>query len=126
MSLTRAVRVACSAIAFRFVSADRLPQLPYQTLLDKYNTFSFLVLACTLVEHAVVGLWPDNETARLVDKSFGSFLFSLWVVANLFCLWRVKRWVHHLNTFLPPKWVLRPRLPAAQAGSFGLFTKHGI
>ena len=42
-----------TVVAFDFVTGDNLPQLPYQTLLDRAITFSYIVLSLSVLENVL-------------------------------------------------------------------------
>ena len=42
-----------TVVAFDFVTASNLPQLPYQTLLDRALTFSYIVLSLSVLENVI-------------------------------------------------------------------------
>lgn len=72
-----------TSVAFKFVVAQGLPKISYNTCLDYYVLVSFLLLAATVVECAVVGfLEPhDARVAADIDR------VVLWVLVGSFGLW---------------------------------------
>lgn len=57
-----------TVVAFDFVTADNLPRLPYQTVLDVVITFSYVILTLSVLENVLAYLYfkkNENEIQRL-------------------------------------------------------------
>jgi len=53
------VTLALTAVAFKFLMTDRLPRVPYSTLLDKYLYLIFLQLTLLTIALVIIGVVPD-------------------------------------------------------------------
>ena len=71
-----------TAIAFKFVFADALPKVSYQTVLDGYMNTCFFFLASVFVENALISRFGDFGDAETIDNWFALTYIALWLVAN--------------------------------------------
>lgn len=57
-----------TVVAFDFVTADNLPRLPYQTVMDRAITFSYIILTLSVMENVLAYLYykrNENEIQRI-------------------------------------------------------------
>jgi len=71
-----------TAIAFKFVFADALPKVSYQTVLDGYMNTCFFFLAAVFVENALISRFGDIGDAETIDNWFALTYIVLWLLAN--------------------------------------------
>jgi hypothetical protein len=73
-----------TVVAFDFVTADDLPQLPYQTLLDRAITFSYIVLSLSVLENVLSYLRHrrSEEDVTRIDQ-VSRWLFPVVYYAGL-------------------------------------------
>lgn len=85
--------ILLTLVAFRLSVASWMPILSYETALDKYNTSSIIIIFLSAIISVVSYVLPEHA-GNVVNVVFGSVLFGLYCVLNLYgCwwLWRVAR-----------------------------------
>ena len=75
-----------TSVAFKFVMAQSLPKIPYNTALDWYVLVSFLILSFVVIENSFAAVLMNEATAAAVDR------FTAFALVILFCAW-------HAGTF---------------------------
>ena len=71
-----------TVVAFKFVTINMVPAVPYLTLMDKYMLATFMVLTFIVIENvALVTL--DVDTARDVDDKFSLCALVLWILIHI-------------------------------------------
>eukprot|EP01084_Bolivina_argentea_P205168 350553_1 len=83
-----AVTMVLAVVAFQFVINAIIPNVPYLTLVDKYNLYIFALLLCAALEVVIVG-WQateDNysELWEAVDWWFTVIYAVLFVITHIF------------------------------------------
>ena len=84
--LSYAVTMALTIVAFQFIISERLPQVNYMTLLDKYNLYIFSLVLFVTVESTIVGyngegLIPHGQD---IDEICGYIFLVFFIVGNIF------------------------------------------
>ena len=59
MSIT--MTLLLTSVAFKLVTTEWVPRIAYQTLLDKYNLLTIVVLMAIVLENLIVALLIDEE-----------------------------------------------------------------
>ena len=77
-------------LAFKFAIMDRLPSIPYLSIMDKYLMFVMFLSLTVAVEHVAVVNWLDEETAIIVDFYCPYCLLGLMLIANIIILFCYK------------------------------------
>eukprot|EP00457_Paulinella_chromatophora_P006651 gb/GEZN01006670.1/.p2 GENE.gb/GEZN01006670.1/~~gb/GEZN01006670.1/.p2 ORF type:complete len:115 (-),score=19.75 gb/GEZN01006670.1/:605-949(-) len=83
--MQQVITLLLTAIALKFAVNERLPAIPYLTVLDTWFLFTFAFIVAIGAESAAVLQISDLSVAEQVDR------ISLWVVVVIFmaCLLRV-------------------------------------
>ena len=83
--LSYAITMALTVVAFQFIISDRLPQVNYMTLLDKYNLYIFGLVLFITVETTVVGYNGDGliPNAADVDEVCGFIFLAMFIFGNI-------------------------------------------
>lgn len=68
-------------VAFRFITSEKLPQLPYLTIIDKYTLFHFVLGVAIAVS---LMLYPLIDDVALFDHIFGFLFGALFILYNLY------------------------------------------
>ena len=62
MSIT--MTLLLTSVAFKLVTTEWVPRIAYQTLLDKYNLLSIVILMTIVVENVLTGWYGSNCLRR--------------------------------------------------------------
>lgn len=89
-----------TAIAFKFVFADALPKVSYQTVLDGYMNTCFFFLAAVFVENALISRFGDLGDAETIDNWFALTYIALWLLANAVFVAVVRVYVLRISRIL--------------------------
>ena len=89
-----------TAIAFKFVFADALPKVSYQTVLDGYMNTCFFFLASVFVENALISRFGDFGDAETIDNWFALTYIALWLLANAVFVAVVRVYVLRISRIL--------------------------
>lgn len=79
--LSVTLTLVLTAMAFKFVVAEKMPRLSYLTYLDKYMSLSFFFLFMIAVENGVAQYFPRSMW-DVIDFYFFTALFIIWTVYN--------------------------------------------
>jgi preprotein translocase subunit SecG len=71
-----------AAVAFKFVVAQILPRVPYNTLIDYYMIWSGLSLAVTAFFSIIPSFFEDSDTQKIVNKAM-FVLSAIFIVGSL-------------------------------------------
>ncbi|XP_071488317.1 cys-loop ligand-gated ion channel-like [Diadema antillarum] len=92
-----------TAVAFKFVVAQSLPNTSYQTLLDYYVLCCMVLLCGVVIQNAIVSVFTNSVDAIFFDLVSGIFLAGALIIFNVVfvimaCVksWRV--WSHMKKT----------------------------
>ena len=93
-----------TSVAFKFIVAQSLPKIPYNTCLDWYVLISFVILSAIVTNCAAVGLLvaSDEKAALAVDRAaVWAFLvvFSVWQLGTLGAILLARRKMNGLAPF---------------------------
>lgn len=80
-------------VAFKFVVADKLPNVPYLTVLDKYVNVSIIVLGVVSMVNAVVPFAVDDvaNVTRIEHNYALPITSGLWMAFNVYFIYRLIR-----------------------------------
>lgn len=85
--LDNAIGLIFAIIAFQFVVAGQIPNLPYLTIVDKYNLAVFVFVLILLLESVVVGWregqWFDEDQTEAIDNLFLGLLSGVWLLFHI-------------------------------------------
>eukprot|EP01084_Bolivina_argentea_P287214 492784_1 len=77
--------MALTIVAFQFIISDRLPQVNYMTLVDKYNLYIFSLVLFITIESTIVGY--DGEglipNAKDIDAICGYLFVIFFVIGHI-------------------------------------------
>ena len=81
--LAYSIGILFAIIAFQFVISGHLPNLPYLTIIDKYNIFSLMLILFTSIEAYIVGYYDSffsHGDIVDIDQTFYSFVFAFFIL----------------------------------------------
>merc|ERR1712232_496998 len=78
-----------TAVATKLLSADKLPSLPYMTLLDKYLLGCTYLLIFLVFECVMLHKYCPEEHKEVIDIWAGYSLLGAWVLFNLPLFWSI-------------------------------------
>ena len=84
-----------AAVAFRFVLAEMLPNLPYLTWMDNYTTFSFGIVALFILQNSVSAYLIEYPSVDLIYGIVVAGLLlgvNVWFILALVTDWFRKSW----------------------------------
>ena len=83
--LSYAITMALTVVAFQFIISDRLPQVNYMTLLDKYNLYIFSLVLFITVETTIVGYNGEGliSNAAEIDEICGYLFLGFFILGNI-------------------------------------------
>jgi len=81
--LSFTITLVLSIIAFQFVISGKLPDVPYLTLIDKYNLFVFIMILLLSLECVIVG-WKETgyHHSSEVDKWFQVVYATVFIIGH--------------------------------------------
>ncbi|RUS77273.1 hypothetical protein EGW08_014964 [Elysia chlorotica] len=80
--------VVLTTVAFKFVTNQHLPKVPYLTILDKYILSSMVLMHLMCVWHSVICLVANNSLTDALDIiAFFVFLFEFLLVQLIFAVY---------------------------------------
>lgn len=89
-----------TAVAFKFVTVNWVPNVSYLTRLDKYIIFTFIMLSFVVLESFFVSLVPSRhyDIGRGFDVAIVSVFVVIWIVLHLFI------WVGSVKNYFYKPW----------------------
>lgn len=86
------LQLILTAVAFKFILAQSLPKVPYNTIIDWYMMSSFVTLAITALLASLPGLLPFdtlllNKTTTIIAAIFIFFTQMVWMLLWLRVSW---------------------------------------
>ena len=99
-----------TTIAFKFVIADSLPKVSYDTTLDMYMNMCSIFLGIVFIENAIVARFGEmgiSEDLRdILDGYFALTIASLWFAANAIFVYVIRKYIRKVRSFLggDPEW----------------------
>ncbi|KOO30187.1 nicotinic acetylcholine receptor alpha 9b subunit [Chrysochromulina tobinii] len=86
-----------TTIAFKFVIADSLPKVSYDTTLDMYMNMCSIFLGIVFFENAIVARFGEmgiSEDLRdILDGYFALTIASLWFAANAIFVYVIRKYI---------------------------------
>ena len=93
-----------TTIAFKFVIADSLPKVSYDTTLDMYMNMCSIFLGIVFFENAIVARFGEmgiSEDLRdILDGYFALTIASLWFAANAIFVYVIRKYICKVRSFL--------------------------
>ena len=90
--LNYSIGILFAIIAFQFVISSHLPNLPYLTIIDKYNVFSLVLILITSIEAYIVGYYdPFFNDITTFDQVFFSIVFVVFILFHALFAWYIKK-----------------------------------
>ena len=93
-----------TTIAFKFVIADSLPKVSYDTTLDIYMNMCSIFLGIVFFENAIVARFGEmgiSEDLRdILDGYFALTIASLWFAANAIFVYVIRKYICKVRSFL--------------------------
>jgi hypothetical protein len=93
-----------TTIAFKFVIADSLPKVSYDTTLDMYMNMCSIFLGIVFFENAIVARFGEmgiSEDLRdILDGYFALTIASLWFAANAIFVYVIRKYIRKVRSFL--------------------------
>eukprot|EP01084_Bolivina_argentea_P320641 556368_1 len=85
--LAFAVGLVFAIVAFQFILSAQIPNLPYLTIVDKYNLAVFIFILIIALESVIVG-WKDgdfwdHDVAETMDYVFSAFMFIAYLLLHI-------------------------------------------
>lgn|ERR1712217_227153 len=91
-----------TAVAYKYVIADQLPKIPYNTKLDLHLNMCFALLLVITVENGLVAFFTDADMQAAVDRYFYVVIGVLWCCWHLVFSLVVARYVAKCRALLGP------------------------
>eukprot|EP00931_Biecheleriopsis_adriatica_P089467 TRINITY_DN6358_c0_g1_i3.p1 TRINITY_DN6358_c0_g1~~TRINITY_DN6358_c0_g1_i3.p1 ORF type:complete len:492 (-),score=83.16 TRINITY_DN6358_c0_g1_i3:255-1730(-) len=73
-------------MALKYVVNDQLPDKPYQTFIDWYILFSFILLCVPALEFTALEFWEPPQGDTFVDRAWTFTLLVVWSILHLMIL----------------------------------------
>ena len=93
-----------TTIAFKFVIADSLPKVSYDTTLDMYMNMCSIFLGIVFFENAIVARFGEmgiSEDLRdILDGYFALTIAALWFAANAIFVYVIRKYIRKVRSFL--------------------------
>ncbi|OQR93565.1 hypothetical protein ACHHYP_02430 [Achlya hypogyna] len=81
--LSISLTLLLTAVAYKFVVAGAIPQIPYMTTLDRYTTFSFVYLCAIALENAIFPAACAGDGCFESENTLLAILLAAFTVGNV-------------------------------------------
>eukprot|EP00483_Globobulimina_turgida_P008945 UN08963 len=74
-----------TAVMFKYVITEQLPQVTYLTIMDYYLLFGFVMLITIIVENTLSGMTRWSVDIRYeIEKWIGCIFGLIWIATHIF------------------------------------------